>query len=62
MSLPKKLKWKNGEAGNKFIIVKLKDDRKIEDDETFSLTLVKAKGGANIGDSATTEVTIVDND
>lgn len=59
---PKKLKWKNGEGGNKFIIVKLKDDRKIEDDETFSLTLVKAKGGANIGDSATTEVTIVDND
>jgi plastocyanin len=54
------LKWKNGEKSPKSFLVKLKNDRVREQDETFTIQLTKATRAA-IGTSIAT-VTIQDDD
>jgi hypothetical protein len=56
------LSWGNGDTDNKTCTASIIDDAVVEDDETFSLSLKNATGGATIGNPDTTEVTIVDND
>jgi uncharacterized protein (DUF2249 family) len=57
----KKLKWDDGEAGDKTFTVDIIDDSKNEGDETFALKLKKAEG-AELGKPKKAEVTIADND
>jgi ribosomal protein L35AE/L33A len=57
----KKLKWDDGEAGDKTFTVDILDDNKVEGDETFKLKLKKAKG-AELGSQIKAEVTIIDDD
>jgi uncharacterized protein (DUF2249 family) len=57
----KKLKWDDGEAGDKTFTVDIIDDSKNEGDETFALKLKKAEG-AELGKPKKAVVTIVDND
>jgi Leucine-rich repeat (LRR) protein len=56
-----KLKWDDGEAGDKTFTVTILDDNKVEDDETFTLKLKNAKG-AELGKPKKAEVTIIDDD
>jgi Leucine-rich repeat (LRR) protein len=57
------LEWEDTNGVAQFIIVDItNDDIFEENDETFSLTLDNPTGDAEIGDPATTEVTIVDDD
>jgi ribosomal protein L35AE/L33A len=58
----KKLKWGNGDDSAKAFIVTILDDGLFEGNETFSLNLKNATGGATIGDPDTVVVTIVDDD
>jgi hypothetical protein len=54
------LSWSDGDASDETITVPILDDTIFEGDETFSLRLKKATGGATIGDPDTVVVTIVD--
>jgi hypothetical protein len=56
------LRWADGEAGPKQFIVGLLDDTLVEDLKTFHITLTNPTGGAQLGQVATTVVTINDND
>jgi Leucine-rich repeat (LRR) protein len=56
-----KLKWDDGEDGDKTFTVAIIDDSKVEDDETFTLKLKNAKG-AELGKPKKAEVTIIDDD
>jgi hypothetical protein len=57
----KTLKWDDGEDNAQTVTVAISDDDEIESDETFTLTLKKAKG-ADLGNPKTAEVTIIDDD
>jgi hypothetical protein len=57
----KKLKWDDGDDSDKTFTVTIFDDSGAEGDETFALKLKKAKG-AMLGNPATAEVTIIDDD
>jgi hypothetical protein len=56
------LYWSDGDDAGKTFTVSITDDATVEDDETFSLTLSNATGGASIGEPATAVVTITDDD
>jgi hypothetical protein len=56
-----KLKWKDGEDGERTVNVNIIDDGDVEGDETFTLKLKKADG-AELGSPKNAEVTIIDND
>jgi len=55
------LSWDNGDAASKTITVPITNDTAFEPDETFTVTLSLATGGAALGTPATT-VTIVSED
>jgi hypothetical protein len=60
---PNKLKWEDGEGGNKIITVTIEDDDVEEGKETLKLKLKKVViGDAEIGEQNTTKVIITDND
>ncbi|MFO0810356.1 MAG: Calx-beta domain-containing protein [Gemmataceae bacterium] len=56
------LTWADGDASPKTFTVPILDDTAVEGNETFTLTLTGAIGGATLGPTATTTVTITDND
>jgi Leucine-rich repeat (LRR) protein/ribosomal protein L35AE/L33A len=56
------LTWTDGDASDKTFTVPILDDTIFEGNETFSLTLTNATGGATIGEPAEAIVTINDND
>jgi parallel beta-helix repeat protein len=56
------LSWAAGDASSKTIVVPIVDDTLVEGNESFSLTLSNATGGATLGTPVTTSVTILDND
>jgi hypothetical protein len=56
------LSWGDGDDSNRTLNISILDDNIIEGDETFSMTLTNATGGAAIGDPDTTVVTIVDDE
>ncbi len=51
-----------GTATSRTISIPLINDRSVEGDETFTVTLTNPTGGAQLGAQATATVTIVDND
>ena len=55
------LNWADGDAAAKSIVVPITNDTAYEPDETFTVTLSGATGGATLG-AATTTVTIVSED
>jgi hypothetical protein len=56
-----KLKWDDGEAGDKSFTVTILDDNKVEGNEVFKLKLKKAEG-AELSNPEKAEVTITDNE
>jgi len=52
------LNWADGDSSNKSITVPILDDALVEPDETFTITLSGATGGASIGTADTATVTI----
>jgi hypothetical protein len=56
-----KLKWKDGEDGERTVNVNIINDGDVEGDETFTLKLKKADG-AELGSPKNAVVTIIDND
>jgi hypothetical protein len=56
-----KLKWDDGEAGDKTFTVTILEDAEDEGDETFKLKL-KNESGAELGSPKNAVVTIIDND
>ncbi|WP_428310343.1 Calx-beta domain-containing protein [Hydrocarboniphaga sp.] len=56
------LSWANGDAANKSFTVPLSDDSLAESNETVNLTLSAATGGATLGTTKTSVLTINDND
>jgi hypothetical protein len=61
-TVEKTLNWDDGETDDKKCNASIIDDTDDETDETFSLMLSNAIGGATIGEPDTVEVTITDND
>jgi len=59
---PGTLTFHDGDSSNKLITVNIIDDNNQESSENFSLVLSNATGGAAIGNTNTTTVTIIDND
>jgi hypothetical protein len=56
------LNWGDGDASDKTFTVDITDDSISEGDETIKLRLIRATGGATLGDPAKAVVTIVDDD
>ncbi|WP_161628926.1 Calx-beta domain-containing protein [Solimonas flava] len=56
------LTWADGDAAVKTFTVAITDDSLDENNETFSVQLSAATGGATLGERTTATVTIVDND
>jgi Leucine-rich repeat (LRR) protein/ribosomal protein L35AE/L33A len=54
------LEWDDGDTDDKICTVPIIDDSDVEEDETFSLSLKNATGGATIGKPDTAVVTIID--
>ena len=54
--------WASGEAGSKTITIAIVDDASDETDETVSLSLTMASGGATIGTPSSATLTILDDD
>ncbi len=55
------LTWADGNADDKTVVITITDDTDDESDETLTLNLSNATGGATLGDDTAT-ITIVDND
>jgi hypothetical protein len=62
IAVSKTLNWGDGDTGNKTFTVSINNDTEVENNETFSLNLENATGGATTGDPDTTVVTIIDDD
>ncbi|MEN8219751.1 MAG: Calx-beta domain-containing protein, partial [Pseudomonadota bacterium] len=56
------LTWTDKASNDQIVTVNITDDSINEDEETFKLKLLNAIGGATIGEPATAEVTIIDDD
>jgi hypothetical protein len=56
------LTWAANETAAKSFVVSIRDDSLVEGDEVVSLVLTNPTGGAVLGTSSTTELTIADND
>ena len=56
------LNWANGDAANKTFAVPITDDSLAEAGETVTLTLSSPGGGATLGTTKTSSLTITDND
>jgi hypothetical protein len=56
------LNWDDGDADDKTFAVAIIDDSISEGDETIKLRLIRATGGATLGDPVKAVVTIVDDD
>jgi Leucine-rich repeat (LRR) protein len=56
------INWADGDDIDKPITVDIIDDRDLESDETFIVSLGNPSGGAELGDPDTASVTITDND
>lgn len=59
---PVTLSWEDGDVGPKSLAITVRDDQRDETNETFTVHLSDATGGARIGPDDTATVRIVDND